>query len=137
MLLHWDDRKYHTLDVILTVVLLAGVVAFVVAWYFELLPPRWLPLTVLPVALSQWYKYRLQKLFKTYGGAYVTVENNRLVLSKPDQDFEKAIKFREIQTVSPGRWLLLEKLTLSLKDGHKVDLINFHEQSAILDRIKS
>ena len=137
MLLHWDDDRYHKLDLMLTVALVASIAAFLVAWYYEVIPYRLLVVSVVPVGLSHWYKRKLERLFKTYGGAYVTVESNKLTLSKPDQDFEKVIRFREIRSVKSGHWLLLEKMILSLNDGHEVVLINFYGQRAIPDMIKS
>lgn len=135
MVLHWDDERHHNLDGILTVVLVGSIVAFMLAWYFEVLPYNTLILTMLPVGLSHWYQRKLRKLFKTYGGASVTVGSNKLVLSKPDQDFEVAIKFRDIQSVKPGRWLLLNKVKLTLKDGREVELVNLLNQDEILKKI--
>lgn len=137
MLLHWDDEKYHKLDVMLNAVLITSVVAFMLAWYYKVIPYNLLVFTIVPVGLVHWYKRKLERFFKTYGGAYITVESNKLILSKPDQGFEKVIKFREIRSARSGHWLLLEKMTLSLNDGHEVELINFHEQNAILGKIKS
>ena len=137
MILHWDDERYHNLDTILTVVLVASVVGFMFAWYFEALPYNILILTILPVGLSHWYKRKLEKLFKTYGGADVTVGSKDLILSKPDQGFEVIVKFREITSVKCSRWLLLDKMKLSLKGEREVVLVNFLNQNTILSKINA
>lgn len=137
MLLCWDDEQYHRLDLVLNLVLVAGIAAFMLAWYFELLPYSMLAITVVPVGVAHWYKRRLEKLFKTYGGAYVTVESKRLVLSKPEQDFEVRIRFRDIQSANSGHWLLLDRLKLSLKDGQKLELVNFSNQNVILEQLNT
>ena len=137
MVLYWNDERYHNLDTIVTAFLFVSIAGIMFSWYLDALPNKLLIITILPVGLSHWYKRKLEKLLKTYGGADVTVGSKDLILSKPDQGFEISIKFREITSVKCSRWLLLDKMKLSLKGEREVVLVNFLNQNAIVSKINA
>ncbi len=137
MVLHWDKKKYHRVDVAVSVLLLATIGGFMFAWYFELIPGNMLFVAILPLGLAHWYKRKLEKLLKTYGGAQVTVENDKLILLKPYQDYEATIRFREIMSVESTRWLFLDKMKLSLRGNREIELVNFRDQRSILSKLNT
>lgn len=137
MVLHWDKQKYQKVDTVVSIFLLATIVGFMFAWYFDVMPGNMLFVAILPVGMAHWYKLKLEKLLKAYGGAQVAVENKKLILLKPYQDFEATIKFHEITSVKSTRWLFLDKMILTLKGNREVTLVNFHDQNSILDKLNA
>jgi hypothetical protein len=122
-------------DAVVSIALIATIVGFMLAWYFGLLTNNLLFVAIVPVGLLHWYKRKLEKLLKVYGGAQVALENKRLVLLKPYQNYEAAIRFNEIISVQSGHWLFLDKMKLSLKGNRQIELINFNDQDLILSRL--
>ena len=137
MVLRWNNEKYQKVDTAVSIVLLTSIVAFMLVWYFNALSNSMLMVTVLPIGLAHWYKRKLEKLLKVYGGAQVTVESNKLILSKPEQNYEATIKFREITSVNSTHWLFLDKMKLSLKGNREIELVNICDQKSILDKIST
>ncbi len=137
MVLDWDKKKYHRVDLAVSVFLLATIGGFMSAWYFEIIPANALFIAILPLGLAHWYKRKLEKMLKTYGGAQVAVENDKLILLKPYQDYRATIKFREIRSVESTRWLLFDKIKLSLRGSREIELVNFCDQKSILNKLNS
>jgi hypothetical protein len=137
MVLHWNTEKYQRVDAVVSIFLLATVAGSMFAWYFDVLPSKMLFIAILPVGLAHWYKRKLEKLLKAYGGAQVAVESNKLILLKPYQDYKATIRFREITSVQSTRWLFLDKMKLSLKGNREVVLINFRDQKSILSKLNA
>ncbi len=137
MVLDWNKERYQRVDAALGTVLLVSIAAFMYAWYFDALPNRLLVITILPVGLAHWYKRKLEKLLKIYGGAQVTVDDKKLILSKPNQNYEATIRFRDIMSVKSAHWLFLDTIKLSLKGDREVMLINFRNQKSILSKINA
>ena len=137
MLLDWNREKYQRVDTVVSIFLLATIGGVMVAWYFDLLQNNLLFVAILPVGLAHWYKRKLEKMLKAYGGAQVSVEKNKIILLKPYQDYEATILFREITAVKSSHWMFLNKIVLSLKGNREIELINFRDQDLILSRLKS
>jgi hypothetical protein len=137
MLLHWNKERYQKVDTVVSIILLAGIAGFIYAWYFNTLQGGMLIITILPIGLAHWYKRKLEKLLKIYGGAQIDVGNKKLVLLKPGQNYEATINFREITSVKSTRWLFLDKIKLTIKGNREIELINFHDQTSILGKIMS
>ena len=137
MVLFWNKERYQRVDTVVSVVMLAGIAGFMYAWYFDVLPGSTIAITILPVGLAHWYKRKLEKLLKTYGGAQVTVDDDRLTLSKPNQDYEAIVRFHEIRSIKSIHWLFLEKMSLSLKGNREIELVNFCDQKAIQSKINA
>ncbi|MES9879826.1 MAG: hypothetical protein ABW185_02995 [Sedimenticola sp.] len=135
MVLHWNKEKYQRVNIAVTSIFFATIAGVMFTWYFDAIPSKMLVITILPVGLAHWYKLKLDKLFKAFGGAQIAVEKNRLILSKPDQDFEASIRFREILSVQSTHWLFLDKMKLYLKGNREVVLVNFRDQKSILSLI--
>ncbi|MCW8826044.1 MAG: hypothetical protein OQK78_06435 [Gammaproteobacteria bacterium] len=137
MLLEWNREKYQRVDGVVSLFLLVTIGGFMSAWFFGYLQSHLLFVAIVPVGLAHMYKRRLEKLLKAFGGAQVSVEDKKLILLKPYQDYEAIIRFRDITGVKASRWLTLDKMKLSLKGGKEIELINFCNQNAILGRIQS
>jgi hypothetical protein len=137
MVLHWDKKKYQRVDGAVSVFLLATIGGFMSAWHFEVIPGNMLFVAILPLGLAHWYKRKLKKLLKTYAGAQVAVENDKLILLKPHQDYEATIRFREIWKVESTRWLFLDKMKLFLRGNREIELVNFRDQKSILSKLNT
>ncbi len=133
----WDKVKYQRVDGFVSVILLGSIVGSMAAWYYDAVPNQVLLITILPIGLAHWYKRKLEKLLKTFGGAHVEVDDKGVRLSKPDQGYETTIKFHEITAVESSRWLFLDKAKLTLKRDREVELVNLSDQDLILEKINA
>jgi len=137
MILNWNRAKYQKVDMVISVTLLTTIAGFMVAWYFDLLSSNLLFIAIVPVGLLHWYKRKLEKLLKVFGGAQVALEEKRLILLKPYQNYKATIRFHEIISVQSSHWLLLDKMKLSLKGNREIELINFNNQNLILNKLNA
>ncbi len=133
----WNRERYQRVDGIVSLVLLGSIMGSMTAWYFDAVSNQVLLLTIIPIGLAHWCKRRLEKLLKTFGGAHVVVDHKGLTLSKPDQGYETTIRFHEILSVEPSRWLFLDRAKLKLKRDREVELVNLSDQDLILERINA
>ncbi len=133
----WNRVKYQRVDGLVSAVLLGSIVGSMTAWYYDAVSNPVLLITIIPIGLAHWYKRKLEKLLKVFGGAHVVVDEKGLTLSKPDQDYEARIKFHEIIDVKLSRWLFLDRAILTLKRGREVELVNLCDQKLILDKINA
>jgi len=133
----WNRVKYQRVDGLVSAVLLGSIVGSMTAWYYDAVPNQVLLITIIPIGLAHWYKRKLEKLLKVFGGAHVVVDEKGLTLSKPDQDYEAKIRFHEIIDVKPSSWLFLDRAMLTLKRGREIELVNLCDQKLILDKINA
>lgn len=137
MTLDWNKTKYQKVDAFVSIFLLATIAITMLAWYFDILHGNTLIVAIVPVGLAHWYKRKLEKLLKSFGGAQIEVEEKKLILLKPYQNYKAIIRFRDITSVKSTQWLSLDKIVLSLKDNKEITLINFDNQKIILDKLNS
>jgi len=137
MILLWNKERYQKVDTLVSITLLACIAWFMYAWYFDVLPISLLTLTILPVGLAHWSKRKLEKLLKVFGGAHISVDEKKLTLSKPNQNYEAIVWFKNITSVKSSHWLFMEKMILSLKGDKEVMLINFRDQKLLLNKINA
>ncbi len=133
----WNKVKYQRVDGVISVILLGSIAGAMAAWYYDAVSTPLLLLTIIPIGLAHWYKRKLEKLLKTFGGAHVVVDDKGITLSKPDQDYETTIKFHEITAVESSHWLFLDRARLTLKRDREVVLVNLSDQDLILERINA
>jgi len=137
MVLEWDKSKYKRVDTVVSIILLSSIAWLLYAWYFSVVPNEILALSIIPVAVLQLYKRKLEKLLKIYGGSQIKIDDKRLTLVKPNQGYEAKISLRKIVAVKTSRWLFLDKTILSLKDNKEIELINFCDQNNLLGKINA
>ena len=115
MVLDWDNVRHQRVNAVVSVLLLALIVGCMYSWYYDLLSNKILLFFVLPIGLLHWYNRKLETLLKDHDGAQIDIDNKKLILTKPNQDYEVTIKFRSIVAVKLSHWLFLEVINLSLK----------------------
>jgi len=137
MVLDWNNEKHQRVNTGVSILLLAFIVGCMYSWYYDLLSNEILLFLVLPIGLLHWYNRKLETVLKDHDGAQITIDNKKLTLSKPNQDYEVTIKFRKIVSAKLSHWLFLEVINLSLKDNKEINLINFHNSKSILSKINA
>lgn len=137
MTLDWNKTKYQKVDAFVSIFLLATIAITMLAWYFDILQGNALVAAIFPVGLAHWYKRKLEKLLKSFGGAQIEVEEKKLILLKPYQNYKAIIRFRDITSVKSSQWLSLDKIILSLKNDKEITLINFDNQNLILEKLST
>ena len=137
MVLDWNNERYQRVNTGVSILLLAFIVGCMYSWYYDVLSNKVLLFLVLPIGLLHWYNRKLEKLLEDHDGAQIDIDNKKLVLSKPNQDYEVTIKFRNIVSVKLSHWLFLEVINLSLKGNKEINLINFHNSKSILGKINA
>jgi len=137
MVLDWNNERYQKVNAAVSILLLAFIVGCMYSWYYDLLPNKVLLFLILPIGLLHWYNRKLETVLKDHDGAQITIDNKKLTLSKPNQDYEVTIKFRNIVSMKLSHWLFLEVINLSLKDNKEINLINFQNSKLILSKINA
>jgi hypothetical protein len=137
MVLDWNNEKYQRVNAGVSVLLLAFIVGCMYSWYYDLLPNELLLILVLPIGLLHWYNRKLEALLQDHDGAQIIFDNKKLTLSKPYQEYEVTIKFRNIVSVKLSHWLFLEVINLSLKGDKEINLINFRNSQSVLSKMNA
>jgi len=137
MVLHWNNERYQKVNMLVSIILLGGIAGVMYSWYFNVLTNKLLIFAIIPVGLAHLYNRKLESLLQTHDGAQIKIEKKRLILTRPNQDYEAIIKFRDIVSVKSSHWLFLEKIKLSLKSDKEIELINFNNQKSILNKINA
>ena len=137
MVLDWNNEKYQRVNTGVSILLLAFIVGCMYSWYYDVLSNKVLLILVLPIGLLHWYNRKLEAVLKDHDGAQIDIDNKKLILSKPNQDYEVTIKLRNIVSVKLSHWLFLDVINLSLKGNKEINLINFNDSKSILSKINA
>lgn len=137
MVLEWDNEKHQRVVTGIGTLFLACIAGCMYSWYFDVLSNKALLFFVLPVGLLHWFNMKLETVLKDHDGAQIDIDNKKLILSKPNHEYEVTIKFRNIVSVKLSHWLFLEVINLSLKGDKEINLINFHNSKSILSKINA
>jgi len=137
MVLDWNNEKHQKVTTGIGILFLAFIAGCMYSWYFEVLSNKALLFFVLPIGLLHWFNMKLETVLKDHDGAQIAIDNKKLTLSKPNQEYEVTIKFRNIVSAKLSHWLFLEVINLSLKSNKEINLINFHNSKTILSKINA
>jgi hypothetical protein len=137
MVLDWNNEKYQKVNAAVSILLLAFIVGCMYSWYYDVLSNKVLLFMALPIGLLHWYNRKLEAVLKDHDGAQIVIDNKKLTLLKPNQDYEAIIKFRNIVSVKLSHWLFLEVINVSLKGNKEINLINFSNSKSILNKINA